>query len=359
MPPINVVTQGTQVTQPQQQQQHAGTLPQVHSFLPVPTIKRFDGVRPSELAAILADCENAVHSASPSLDKGSVPFSNACLANVVHRLDMSKDSVNSAYQLWRTSPNPTWTTLKLELHQYFLTPFYKAAQANAFIHSAVPTGADRNSLLKHVALLNEPFRVLAQCVSEDEDLKMMWDFKFLHCIRNFEFMTSLIKVAPASYHCVLLDKLSVKDSPSLTCTKLSEAITQLIPRHQGMQVSTAAAVSQQQDEQTHDELMYFEEVPHTRSTKTIATLAPMAAQPKLASGTKSVSWVPQLGSCFNCGDLDHKSPDCIYKPYCWYCQKEGHPWNQCRIHPEAIKATKAAINQPQGFQKGKFGRSRK
>ena len=314
-------------------------LPHIHSIQPVPTIRRFDGTRPNELAAILDECEIAVMNIYPTIQKDSPEFYEKCLYNVVQRLDLTRPEVYSSYQIWASGKAPSWPSLRLQLEQHFLTPFNMAGQAYTFITSSAPSGTDRTALLEHVSRLNEPFRVLAEQVKKHPVLRSMWDFENLHIIRNFFFTGSLLKAAPPQHHCSLLRQLDYEDSPSLTCTKLAEAMALLVRPSIGTVAAVSAGVQPPQNAPKSSK-------PQQHNLRTPQSFTPR--QQSTQSNDKSVSWVPAPNTCYNCGESDHLAMACPYKPYCWYHKMEGHSWRKCKAYPDALKATLAVLAARRG-----------
>ena len=339
--------------------------PNIHSITPVPTIKRFDGSRPEEIQAILQECENTVISANPSLANklDSVEFSNACLNNVVHRLDLSKPAVASAYHIWRMNSAPNWSSLKKELYSYFQTDFLKAAQACAFVMDIKPIGNDREALLNHVSKLNEPFRIMVELMQREPILKDIFNQDKLHIIRNFLFVGSMLKTSIPKYHYALLDKVSMDDSPSLTCTNISEAISHVIGKGAVIQPIASITSSRQHQVATlqnnppsyHNASSWknnFNKGTQNHDNGKFNNSKPSAHNKyKTSSNTMSL-WTPQRGNCFNCGETNHMFRQCKQNPFCWFHKVEGHSWYNCKTFPDAVRNAKVVIANMKnvGFQ---------
>ena len=354
------------------------SLPNVHSVTPRAVIKQFDGTKPEELDAIIRECETVVLTQNPHFNTPEqmklTPFSNACLHQAVFRLNLHIPDVNSAYQIWKSSPDPTWTTLCEELKRYFISPFIKAPQAANALLSQKPTGTDRQSLLNHISQMNEPYKAMIDLLQADTDMADVFDFSKIHKLRNFLFLQSLLSAAPKEYHCAILDKVSIKESPSLTCTKMAEAITQIVGRKSHATMASAWTI---------DDPILDQPPISSTYTPTPMTAAPVqysrpanpttyggassnyngratggptsswtrpssAMNPKSTSSTPGHSstksyWLPSPGLCTNCNKPGHKYPACPYEKFCWFHMQEGHPWITCREFPDQVNAAKQLL----------------
>ena len=359
-------------------------LPNVHAISPRHVVKMFDGSRPEELDAIIRECETYVKSRNPAFktqaDFLSTNFSNACLLEAVHRFDLKNNDVNTAYLIWKYSEQPTWSSLCQEMRKYFVSPFISAPQAAQALLSTHPTGADRQSLLNHISQLNEPYRAMTDFLRTDPYMADLFDFTKIHKLRNFLFLQSLLGCAPKEYHSAILEKVSVRDSPTDTCTKMAEAVTQVVGRKQSNTIASVWSqpepyIDQFQDSQ-EPPLMTMAPVQTTRTTQggtrgnpTRTTLSSWSrpATATQSSWTRPADnmtqnnynarpntyqrqqqndkpensfWLPQKGQCFNCAKQDHFQKDCPYTPFCWFHMREGHSWATCHSFPQQVSAAK-------------------
>ena len=400
-------TSGTDHTTYQQTSSTSSSLPPppppltnltgIHGINPRPTIQRFDGSQPSMLGAFITDCENAAITHQPSLitvidDETNIAFSNACLTAAIHRLDLSSFHISSCYQLWRQSDHPNWTSLKKQLKLYFLSPYHRHGQALSFIMNAKPTGTDRLSLLRHISTLNEPFRILGELWKADPNIAPLFNLQQLPKIRNYLFAITLLSHIPPKHHLALIDKISYSDEPSLTCTKLEEAILQLpntpdlnplpsFPSNPVLLAPQTFTNTLEPSPQTPLFALPVQPTPNNnhqatrqhqhQNTRPQTRIAPPNPTPSQSKDTRYTSrqqsipgkmsnpnpWTPTPNTCFNCNEPGHTMPSCPLTPWCWFCKRGTHTWTNCRTFPDAVQAAKAiAFPNKQGFQSNQHRR---
>ena len=359
---------------------HMTSLPNVHAISPRHVVRMFDGTRPDELEAVIRECETAVKTRFSEFqtqsDFESPQFSNACLNEAVLRFDMKKNDVNTAYHLWKTSENPTWLSLCQEMRRCFISPYTSAPQAAHALLSLHPTGSDLQSLMNHVSHLIEPYEALSTHLKTDPDLADLFNFPKIHKLRNFLFLQSLLGCAPKEYHSAILEKLSIKDSPSDTCLKLAKAVTQIVGKKANHtaasvwshdvtpqdipQVIPPMTLAPVQSTRTYNQSRPTSQSrPPTATTPTPQTASPSWSRPTTAMSRKqpqanyrektttthnhNKSWVPTKGLCTNCGKPDHTYRRCPYTQFCWFHMNEGHSWFVCPDYPDQVQAAKSAL----------------
>ena len=329
---------------------------------PLYTITRFDGTDPKRIVNVIKETEDYVKETYPDTESGTKEFDEYCLANITPRLDLSSPLVDCAYKLWKGTKTPTWKTFKAELISTFQPHTTNVYSAYTRMSTLRPASADLPALLAHVRSLNDPFETFYNLITAHEKFKTLLGTDIKEELRNYLYIASLLQTVPLAYHDNITILLSPEDSPSQTCRKLANAISQLNFSTPNTPVTfPAVAVVNHQTSHAPPHSMHVNSSsthphaqrghsrhPHTQrgSTRTRASGRPQ--QQSRNTNPRSLSlktWVPLPNTCYNCSDPSHFSSQCPHSSYCHYHEREGHSWRDCAEYSDSVRYTLNMLRQ--------------